>query len=134
VPTVLVRHQGGFLLANLGIFDPNSTVPTGVRRVAADGSISLVAGGLTGVTGVAVHDGRIYALEAFTSFLAPSTGAVVRLNNRTNAWENVVTRLSFPTAMTFDEDGNLFISNKGFGQPSNTSGEILKVALSRLDD
>ena len=40
-----------------------------------------------------------------------------------------MTGLSFPTAMTFDNDGNLFISNKGFGQPTNTAGEVVKVQL-----
>jgi hypothetical protein len=141
VPTSLVRDDGGFLFANLGLFEPNSPVPTGVWRLTNRGNISLVAGGLTAVTGVAVHDGRIYALEAFTGFFAPTpavatTGTVVRLNPRTHAWETVVTGLSFPTAMTFDEEDNLFISNKGFlvGQPSNTAGEIVKVRLGREDD
>ncbi|MGI9145659.1 MAG: hypothetical protein ACR2IK_03780 [Chloroflexota bacterium] len=114
-------------------------MPTGVWRLAPGGSIRLVAGGLTAVTGVAVHHGRIYALEAFTGFFAPtpavaSSGTVVRLNPRTNTWQTVVTGLSFPTAMTFDEEGNLFISNKGFGQPTNTAGEIVKVSLGRDDD
>lgn len=31
--------------------------------------------------------------------------------------------------MTFGPDGNLYISNKGFGQPTNTAGEILRVDL-----
>jgi hypothetical protein len=43
--------------------------------------------------------------------------------------EWMVTGLSFPTAMTFGRDGDLFISNKGFGQPTNTAGEIVKVTL-----
>jgi hypothetical protein len=139
VPTSLVRYRGGFLFANLGLFEPNSPVATGVRRVSNHGSISLVADGLTAVTGVAVHNGHIYALEAFTGFFAPTpdvatTGTLVRLNRKTSTWEPVVTGLSFPTAMTFDMEGNLFISDKGFGQPSNTAGEIVKVQLGRHDD
>jgi hypothetical protein len=139
VPTALVHHNGGVLLANLGLFEPNSPVPTGVPRVSNGGSISLVADGLTAVTGVAVHNGRIYALEAFTGFFAPTpalatTGTVVRLNQKTNTWEPVVTGLSFPTAMTFDTQGNLFVSNKGFGQPTNTAGEVVKVRLCSEDD
>jgi hypothetical protein len=139
VPTGLVRQDGGFLLGNLGQFVPNSPVPVGVWRVTNGGSISLVADGLTAVTGVAAHHGHIYALEAFTSFFAPTpavltTGTVVRLNRKTKAWEPVVTGLSFPTAMTFDEEGTLFISNKGFGQPTNTAGEVVKVHLEREDD
>lgn len=139
VPTSLVRDDGGFLFGNLGLFEPNSPVPMGVWRLTNRGSISLVAGGLTAVTGVAVHHGRIYALEAFTGFFAPTpavatTGTVVRLNPKTHVWETVVTGLSFPTAMTFDEQGNLFISNKGFGQPTNTAGEVVKVRLGWEDD
>jgi len=138
VPTALAHADGGFLFGNLGQFVPSGP-PIGVRRVARDGSISLVADSLTAVTGLAVHHGRIYALEAFTGFFAPTpavatTGTVVRLNPKTHAWEPVVTGLSFPTAMTFDEEGNLFISNKGFGQPTNTAGEVVKVRLARDDD
>ncbi|MBV9356470.1 MAG: ScyD/ScyE family protein, partial [Chloroflexi bacterium] len=115
VPTSLAREDGGFLLGNLGQFVPNDPVPVGVWRVTDGGRINLVAAGLTAVTGVAVHHGRIYALEAFTGFFAPTpavanTGTVVRLNQKANAWETVVTGLSFPTAMTFDEQGELFIS------------------------
>ena len=32
--------------------------------------------------------------------------------------------------MTFDD---LFISNKGFGQPTNTAGEVVKAELGRDD-
>ncbi len=74
VPTSLVRDDGGFLLGNLGQFVPNDPVPVGVWRVTDGGRISLVASGLTAVTGVAVHHGRIYALEAFTGFFAPDAG------------------------------------------------------------
>ena len=134
VPTSLVRHDGGFLLGNLGQFAPGVPVPVGVRQVTSGGSIRPVPTGLTAVTGLAVNRGQIYALEAFTGFFAPTpdvanTGMVVRLNSRTITWEPVVTGLSFPTAMTFDGNGDLFISNKGFGQPTNTAGEIVKVAL-----
>ena len=139
VPTSLVRADGGFLFSNLGLFEPNSPVATGVWRLTNAGNVSLVAGRLTAVTGVAVNHGRIYALEAFTGFFAPAppvanTGTVVRLNLKADAWETVVTGLSFPTAMIFDDNGNLFISNKGFGQPTNTAGEVVKVRLGPEDD
>jgi hypothetical protein len=79
---------------------------------------------------VSLQDGQVYALEAFTgaSFPVPNSGAVVRLNNR-GGWDPVVTGLNFPTALTFGPDGNLYISNQGFGQPTNTAGEILRVRL-----
>jgi hypothetical protein len=139
VPASPVRNDGRFVFGNVGLFEPNSPVPMGVWRLTNRGGISLVAGGLTAVTGVAVHHGRIYALEAFTSFFAPTravatSGTAVRLNPMTHAWETVVTGLSFPTAMTFDEEGNQFISNKVFGQPTNTAGEVVKVRIGWEDD
>ena len=47
VPTSLVQYDGGFLLGNLGVFEPDSSVPVGVRRVSRRGDIDLVAAGLT---------------------------------------------------------------------------------------
>ena len=69
VPTSLVHDDddGGFLFGNLGLAEPSSQVPEGVWRLTSGGSISLVADGLTAVTGATVHHGRIYALEAFTA-------------------------------------------------------------------
>jgi hypothetical protein len=52
---------------------------------------------------------------------------------RGGSWHRIVSGLSFPTAMTFN--GNtLYISNNGFGQPTNTSGEIAKVLVTDTDD
>ena len=84
----------------------------------------------------ALHEGQIYALEAFTGFFAPApivanTGTAVRLD-RSGQWQTVVTGLNFPTAMAFGPDGNLYVSNKGFGF-SPTAGEIVKVALAGAD-
>ncbi len=39
--------------------------------------------------------------------------------------EPVVTGLMFPTAMTFAPDGDLYISNCGFGCPAG-SGEVVR--------
>ena len=38
----------------------------------------------------------------------------------------IVNNLMFPTAMTFGPDGNLYISDTGFGPPA---GQILKVEI-----
>ncbi|MGH7785013.1 MAG: ScyD/ScyE family protein, partial [Candidatus Binatia bacterium] len=56
----------------------------------------------------------------------PGTGRVVRINRRTGALTEVVSGLSLPTAMAFGRDGELYISNWGFGPPL---GEILKVTF-----
>jgi hypothetical protein len=139
VPTSITFNDRTFYLGNLGLFDPGAEGHANVYRLNRSGNPpTVVASGLTAVTGVAVHDGHIYALEAFTGTFAPdprldpnvvTSGKVVRLNRRSGKWDPVVTALSFPTAMTFGPDGNLYISNKGFGQPTNTSGEVRKVAF-----
>ncbi len=41
-------------------------------------------------------------------------------------WEEVVKGLTFPTAMTFGPDGDLYVSNFGFGFPPG-QGEILRI-------
>ena len=132
VPTA-IAFNGQFVLANLNTFDPGSQGNAKVFRLTMQGKLTEIASGLTAVTGVAVHHGRIYALEAFTGFYAPappfaSTGAVVRLEPDLS-WHTIVGGLSFPTAMTFGKHDTLYISNKGFGQSTNTSGEIVKVQI-----
>jgi outer membrane protein assembly factor BamB len=140
VPTSITFHGGVFYLGNLGVLGPGSQGHANVYRLTRTGSLSLLKSGLTAVVGVAVHDGHVYALESFTG-VAPTpdvadTGTVVRLNRRTGNWDTVVTGLSFPTAMTFGPDGNLYVSNKGFvlGQPANHAGEVVKVALQGHDE
>ncbi len=39
-----------------------------------------------------------------------------------------MSELDFPTGMTFGRDGNLYVSNKGFGFGPG-EGEILKITL-----
>ena len=133
VPTSLTSFYGQFLFGNLYTFDPGSQGKAGIYLLTRWGQVLQIASGLTAVTGVAVHHGRIYALESFTGFFAPApsvanTGTVVRLEND-GSWCKIVGGLSFPTAMTFGERNTLYISNKGFGQPTNTSGEIVKVQI-----
>lgn len=131
VPTSITFAGGRFVLGNLNTFDPGSNGNARVFNLTMQGALTQIASGLTAVTGVAVHQGHIYALEAFTGFYAPAppvanSGTVVRLDNGT--WTPVVTGLSFPTAMIF-RNNTLYISNKGFGQPTNTSGEIVKAQI-----
>ncbi len=131
VPTSLALSRDGFVLGNLNTFDPGSRYRAKVFHLTTRGALSEIASGLTAVTGVAVHHGRIYALEAFTGFFAPipsvaNSGRVVRLEPD-GSWHEIILGLSFPTAMTFDDHNTLYISNKGFGQPTNTAGEIVKV-------
>jgi hypothetical protein len=133
VPTTITSFYGQFLLGNLNVFAPGAQGNAKIFLLTKWGALVEIASGLTAVTGVAVHDGRIYALESFTGFFAPAppyanTGTVVRLEDD-GSWQPIVVGLSFPTAMTFGEGNTLYISNKGFGQATNTSGEIVKVQI-----
>jgi hypothetical protein len=137
VPTSITYADGRFVLGNLNTFDPGSQNHAKVFSLTLQGQLSEIHTWLTAVTGVAVHHGQIYALEAFTGFYAPAppvaqTGTVVRLGSD-DKWHTVVSGLSFPTAMTF-KGNTLYISNKGFGQPTNTSGEIVKVQVPDTND
>ena len=106
-----------------------------VYRITRDGDISIVAEGLTTVLGVAFHNNQLYVLETSAPVTSPGppvipgTGRVVRVT-RSGALEPVVTGLMFPTAMTFGPDGNLYISNFGFGFPPG-AGQIVKVQFAR---
>jgi hypothetical protein len=133
VPTAFTSFFGQFLFGNLNTFAPSSPGNAGIYLLTRWGQIVQIASGLTAVTGVTVHHGRIYALESFTGFFAPApsvanTGTVVRLE-LDGSWRKIVGGLSFPTAMTFGDRNMLYISNKGFGQPTNASGEIVKVQI-----
>lgn len=133
VPTSIAFTGGHFVLGNLNTFDPGSQGNAKVFRLTMQGALTQLATGLTAVTGIAAHGGHIYALEAFTGFYAPAppfanSGMVVRLEHN-GTWTPVVTGLSFPTGMTFGSNNTLYISNKGFGQPTNTSGEIVKAQI-----
>jgi hypothetical protein len=47
--------------------------------------------------------------------------------NGKNDYTEIATGLSLPTAMTFGPDGNLYVSNLGFGPPPVGAGQVLKV-------
>lgn len=85
--------------------------------------------GYTTVLGLAVRNGKLYVLE--TSNLlngpAPGTGDIVSID-LFGRKKTVVSGLDFPTGMTFGRDGNLYVSNKGFGFGEG-EGEVLKITL-----
>jgi hypothetical protein len=61
-------------------------------------------------------------------FPTPGTGTVLRVNGKDDYTE-IATGLSLPTAMTFGPDGNLYVSNLGFGPPPVGAGQVLKVIV-----
>lgn len=129
VPTsVAVGPDGNFYAGNLWHFpvEPGSAK---VIRITPDGQVSVAVTGLTVVTGVAFDaKGRLYVLENGKSGtdpmgppVQPGTGRVLRVASSGDLQE-VVTGLTFPTAMTFGPDGMLYISDVGYGPPSNAGG------------
>jgi len=136
VPTsVAVGPDGNFYVGNLTT-TPYKDGSANIYKITLDGQISIYAHGLTMVTGVTFDSqGRLYALEATTGntaqppFIAPGSGKVVRLTSK-GIWETVASGLTFPTAMTFGPDGNLYVSNFGFGQgPTAGKGQIVKIQV-----
>jgi len=134
VPTsVAVGPDGNFYVGNL------TTIPypdggAVILKITPAGQLTVFARGLTTVLGVAFdRQGQLYAVETSTGnsakapfFGGPGTGKVVRLTGGSPV--PVATGLSFPTGMTFGSDGNLYVSNFGFGF-SPGAGQVVKVAL-----
>jgi hypothetical protein len=132
VPTAVTDHLGSFYVGNLGTF-PITPGTQKILRVTRNGSVQLVAGNLTMITGVAFDNlGRLYVLENTTTagFPTPGKGDIVRIVGATR--QVVVSGLALPTAMTFGPDGALYVSNLGFGPPPslpNGPGQVLRITL-----
>ena len=130
VPTAIVYHRGHFYVGNLGVF-PITPGSAKILRISKSGKISTWATGFTTILGLALdRKDRMYVLETTTDpgFPSPGTGRVVRINKK-GGNETIADGLFLPTAMTIGPDGNLYVSNKGFGPPIPGFGEILKIDL-----
>ncbi len=126
VPTVMA-YDGNFYVGNLGVFPPSA--PSKILKITPAGVVTTFATGFSQILGItfdALH--RLYVLESSTDnpFPTPGTGKVIRVDNSGHT-EDIATGLSFPTGMTFGPDGNLYVSNWGFGPPN--MGEILKISV-----
>ena len=129
VPTVIAYH-GNFYISNLGTF-PQDAGTSSIWKVTPSGHIKKVAGGFNMVLGLAFdHWHRIYVLEASEPPApAPGTGRIVRLSSDGKRRVVIAEGLFLPTGMTFGPDGNLYVSNVGFGPPPVGLGQILKIEL-----
>jgi hypothetical protein len=130
VPTAIAYH-GNFYVGNLDTF-PIIDGISKILKITPSGQIRVAVEGLTTVLGVAFdHQSRMYVLENTTGgnqFPTPGTGQVVRVGPR-GELTVIASGLFLPTAMTFGPDGNLYVSNVGFGPPPVGLGEILKIEL-----
>jgi hypothetical protein len=131
-PTAITRNDGTLYVGTLMPF-PIVPGSAQVFRVTPGGEFELFAGGLTTVLGLAVDSSnRVYVLEMSVLtgspyFPTPFTGQIVRINSDGSP-TTITTGLNFPTAMTMGPDGNLYVSNNGFGFPPGT-GQIVKVTV-----
>src|SRR5205085_9220040 len=118
----------------LGTF-PVTPGTQNIYKLTPGGHVSVAASGLTAVLGIAFDaQGRLYALEADTvaGFPGPpaaNSGQVVRVNSD-GTLTRIASGLNFPTAMTFDPDGDeLYVSNNGFGVPVPGAGQVVRVDI-----
>jgi hypothetical protein len=130
VPTALAYH-GNFFVGNLNTF-PIEDGSSSVYKITPSGQVEEWATGFSTILGLAFDNAaRLYVLEmtagSTSGFPEPGKSRVVRVNpNGTH--EVIATGLSFATGMTMGPDGNLYVSNWGFGRPPG-GGEIWKITL-----
>ena len=135
VPTVVDFHHGSFYVANLDTF-PIVKGVSNIYKVSRSGHSSVFATGFSSVLGLVVDKrNRIYVLEMsdVDNGPLPFTGKVVRIMP-SGKRDIVADSLFFPTGMTLGPDGNLYVSNKGFGGPVPGFGEVLKIELKKDND
>lgn len=136
VPTAIVYKDGFFYVGNL------TTVPypvgaAKILKISQDGqSLSTYATGFTTLLGLTFDaSGNLYVLESSIGngqppFFFPNTGRIMRIaNGDVNNVTEVTSGLNFPTAMTLGPDGNLYVSNNGFGSAPGT-GQVVMVNIS----
>ena len=136
VPTALFHHDGNFYMGNLHPF-PIVDGSSNIYKITPGGDIKVFEKGLTTVLGLTFDEnGRMYILENTTGKpgLTPGTGKVIRIN-KLGKRSVIASGLSLPTAMTIGPDGNLYVSNWGFGPKSTAGGgEILQISVKKGDE
>jgi hypothetical protein len=130
VPTAVAYRDGYFYVGNLRTF-PIVEGSSSIYRISRQGNVDVWATGFTTILGLDFDSkGRLYVLENTTGnpFPTPGTGVVLRLDKPAER-DTIATGLFLPTALTVGPDGDLYVSNKGFGPPIPGFGEILKIDI-----
>ena len=134
VPTALAHYKGNFYVGNLGEFAPGVAGTSNIWKITPDGQISVFATGFDLVLGLDFDNrGRMYVLEmaAGGQLPAPNAGKITRVDP--SGVREVIADgsdgLSFPTGLTVGHDGDLFVSNLGFGPPPVGLGQVLRIQL-----
>jgi len=129
VPTVVAYH-GNFYVGNLDTF-PIVPGASKILKITPSGQVTTVATGFNTVLGLVFDNrDRMYVLENTTDNPAPTPGAgkVLRVDPSGKV-TLIASGLFLPTGMTFGPDGNLYVSNVGFGPPPIGLGQIVKITL-----
>ena len=129
VPTT-VSYRGNFFVGNLNTF-PVVPGSSKILKINPGGQVHEWVTGLTAVVGsVWDNRSRLYVLETTTvaGDPTPPTGRVLRIDP-SGAVTTIADNLFFPTAITLGPDGNLYVSNFGFGPPPIGLGTILKITI-----
>ena len=123
-----VAQNGNLYIANLGLF-PITPGSSSLYKLLPNHTLMKMVGGLTAVIGLTFMDGKLYALETSTAADNPVKhgGRIVRVSYSGEITE-VLTGLSFPTAITAGPDGALYVSEFGYGEDPK-AGRILRVRL-----
>ena len=127
VPTA-VASNGNLYIANLGQF-PITPGSSSLYKILPNQTFMKMFDGLTAVIGMVFMDGKLYALETSTAadFPLPGSGKIVRVSD-SGQTTDVLTGLTFPTAITAGPDGALYVSEFGYGDDP-TAGRVLQVKL-----
>jgi secreted PhoX family phosphatase len=130
VPTAVAFDGENFFVGNLDTF-PIKDGSAKILKITPEGTITTVNINLSDILGLAFDSkGRLYVLENTTGNQSPTpgTGRILRVDGK-HSYTTIAKHLSLPTAMTFGPDGNLYVSNLGFGPPPVGAGQILKVVV-----
>ncbi len=130
VPTAIAYNGTNFFVGNLDTF-PIKDGSSKIMEITPAGVLSTMYINFTTVLGLAFDSrGRLYVLENTTGNPGPTpgTGKILRIDGKYAVTE-IASGLSLPTAMTFGPDGNIYVSNLGFGPPPIGAGQVLKVIV-----
>ena len=129
VPTAIIPYGNDFLVGNLDTFPIKDS--SKLMRITRGGQLTTIAIDFQTILGLAVDKkGRIYVLENTTNnqFPTPNTGTILRIDGK-HQYTVIASGLFLPTGMTFGPDGNLYVSNVGFGPPPVGMGQVLKITV-----